>query len=367
MRLGLIGCGAITRYQHLPAIVRNRHTEIAALVDTHLPNAQRLADEHELSAVVATDYKDVIDRIDIAIVAVPPFLHSTIAVDLLRHGIHVLVEKPMGITAQDCAAMIHAARSAPCGPAVLAVGHVRRFFRNSLYVKEILERGLLGSIRSFDCREGTTKVWPRQSSTGFRYDRNLAGGGVLADIGVHVLDLLLWWFGDYRFCSDREPAFRYTDDDLGGVEANCLLEIEMQSAPGDAGQEGTLLPLTAPGIIELSRTRNLRNSWIIYGERGTLEVGTEPTSPVHLQLAGQQTELTGSATKDRTPDRRVVDIFTRQFEDFVQAVTEHRQPLTSGEDGRRVVELMEACYAHRLRFEHPWLLPTRPADGPLKG
>ncbi|MFC2023113.1 Gfo/Idh/MocA family protein [Chloroflexota bacterium] len=373
MRLGMIGCGAITKGQHLPAAASNEHTEIAALVDSHLPNAQQLADDFELSAIVAADYKEIIDKIDIAVVAVPHHLHAPIALDLLKHGIHVLVEKPMAITAHDCGQMIQAAKTAPGGPVVLAVGHIRRFFRNSLYVKEILERGFLGPIKSFDCREGTTSVWPRRSSTSFRYDKKLAGGGVLVDIGVHVLDLLLWWFGDYGCSLDGKPALRYFDDDMGGVEANCLLEIEMHPAastdtnPAGAGDRDMILTPAVSGTVELSRTRDLRNSWIICGERGTLEVSTGPNSLIHLQLDGQQTALTGSATRNRTADCRHVDVFARQYEDFLRAVTEHGKPLIPGEVGRRVVELIETCYAHKQPLQQPWLLLAPPMDGALEG
>jgi predicted dehydrogenase len=268
--------------------------------------------------------------------------------------------------------MIRAAENAPGGPLVLAVGHIRRFFRNSLYVKEVLERGLLGPIRSFDCREGTTAVWPRHSSTSFRYEKQLAGGGVLADIGVHVLDLLLWWFGDYRRSPDQGSTLRYFDDDMGGGEANSLLEIELGPAASTdtnltrAGDSGMIPAPAVSGTVELSRTRDLRNSWIIRGERGTLEVGTRSESLIHLQLDGQETALTGRATKDRVPDGRRVDIFARQLEDFLRAVTEHGVPLIPGDEGRRVVELMETCYAHRQPLEQPWMRPAPPLDGASK-
>jgi predicted dehydrogenase len=337
-----------------------------------MPNARELADEYGLSATVAADYKTIIDQVDSAVVAVPHHLHAPIALDLLKHGIHILVEKPMAITTHECGNMIQAAKTAPGGPVVLAVGHVRRFYSSSVYVKEILTHGLLGPIKSFDCREGTASAWPRRLSTSFRYDKKLAGGGVLADIGAHVLDLLLWWFGEYRRSPDQEPALRYFDDNMGGVEANCLLEIDMHpeipagTTPAGARDRDTILAPAVSGTVELSRTRDLRNSWIICGERGTLEVGTGHESLIHLQLDGQQTALTGSATKDRTPDHRLVDIFVRQYEDFVRAVTEHGKSRVPGEDGRRVVELMETCYAHKQPLEQRWWLPGSLKDDGLE-
>lgn len=351
MRLAMIGCGAITQGQHTPAALNNKDTEIAALVDVNLSNAQRLADKYGLSAFVTADYNEIVDQVDSALVAVPHHLHAPIVLDLLKHGLNVLVEKPMAITTQDCDRMMQAAQDAPGGPAVLAIGHVRRYYYNSLYVYEALQHGLLGQIESFDCREGTSHRWAQGSGSNFRFDKRRAGGGVLADIGIHVLDLLLWWFGDYGREPDPQggvgsPALRYYDDDMGGVEADCLLEIEMA-----AGMSGT---------IELSRTRDLRNTWIIRGERGILEVGTAPNASIQLQLDGQTTTLTGVATQGGVPDDRFVYIFGRQFDDFCQAVKTGGQPLISGREGRRVIDLMETCYAHRQPLPQPWLLPTLP-------
>ena len=126
-------------------------------------------------------------------------------------------------------------------------------------------------------------------------------------------------------------------------------------------------PRAVSGTVELSRTRDLRNSWIIRGERGTLEVSTGPEALIHLQLDGQQTTLTGSATERRTPDHHLVDIFARQYEDFCRAVREHGKPLIPGKEGRRVVELMEICYARKQPLVLPWLVAQPPTDRALVG
>ena len=128
-------------------------------------------------------------------------------IDLLQNEIHVLVEKPMALNSGDCQAMIESAKNAGV---VLAVGLVRRFYHLERFVKQVIDSMLLGKIIKFDLREGVVFGWPVVSDSIF--SKHNSGGGVLIDIGVHVLDLLLWWFGNYE-------TVEYYDDSMGGVEA----------------------------------------------------------------------------------------------------------------------------------------------------
>ena len=140
---------------------------------------------------------------------------------------------------------------------------------------------MLGTIRSFDVREGMVFRWPVKSAAMFSPEC----GGVLADIGTHVLDLLLWWFGDVA-------GFEYWDDAAGGVEADAVMHLEMASG--------------VTGRVELSRTRDLRNSCVIRGERGTLEVGTKTDSTVTLTPAHGQAIAVGPRDVRRTSSRRAI-------------------------------------------------------------
>ena len=164
-----------------------------------------------------TDYRELPGKVDAAVVALPNHLHAPVSVELLRQGVSVLVEKPMAINVRECDEMIAAAAA---GRATLAVGLDFRFFDSSLLVRNLLRDGLLGAIRSFDLRQGVIPRWP--FATDFLLRKEMAGGGVLADFGVHVLDLLLWWLGDWT-------AVDYRDDAVGGVESDCEMELTLGS------------------------------------------------------------------------------------------------------------------------------------------
>jgi predicted dehydrogenase len=323
LRIAVIGCGAVAERVHLPALARSRFADAAVLVDTSADRASHLASAFGARAEV--DYRSVIGSVDAAIVGVPHHLHASIASALLDASVPVLVEKPMALATSQCDAMIEASERSG---AVLAVGLLRRCSPALQWVKQALEAGALGRIESFDLREGSVYSWPVASPSMFSPE----GGGVLADAGAHVLDLVLWWFGQWR-------ALSYRDDARGGVEADCLIELEMQNG--------------VRGRIELSRTRTMRNTCVIRGAYGTIEVGTKTDAVVSLTWNGGPV-LSGRPISDAmAPPKSLVDLFEPQLEQFVRAIKHGECPAVTGYEGRRSIELIEACY----RTRQPWRLP----------
>ncbi|MCA1586824.1 MAG: Gfo/Idh/MocA family oxidoreductase [Acidobacteria bacterium] len=154
-KIGIIGCGAATEKLHLPALATLRLTP-HLLVDPNLQRAQQLAEKFNVARVAET-YESSIDGIDAAIIAVPHHLHARVSSDLLRRGIHVLVEKPLAPTEAECREVVEAARASG---AVLAVGLMRRFLNRIEWVKSALDAGVLGPLQSFDIREGFVYRWP---------------------------------------------------------------------------------------------------------------------------------------------------------------------------------------------------------------
>lgn len=332
LKLAMIGCGAIVQRIHLPVAAGSDQVEVTLLVDKDLPRAREVAEQFSVPAV-ADDYQEAIRRagtdVDAALVAIPNFLHGPVSTELLQAGIHVLVEKPMALTAAGCDKMI---RAADKSGATLTVGHNSRFAWAYRFVKQAITSGLLGELQSFELRRGGVFSWPVVSS--YAFDRKRSGGGVLIDIGPHVLDLLIWWLGDYQ-------SVKYRDDAVGGVEANCELDLRLSSG--------------LSGVIELSRDRVLDNKWVLRGDRATLEVGSGAGSPppVHLCIGDDDIVVTGVATQSTVPDKSHHAVYERQLADFCDAVRDHRKPFV-GQAGRKCIELIEACYASRQALDYPW-------------
>src|SRR6202171_6606665 len=99
IRLAILGCGAITRSEHIPAVSAHPGVHLVALVDTDLPRANALIENRGLSCKAVADYRELLGQVDAVINALPNHLHVSSNMDCLRAGVHVLCEKPLAITA----------------------------------------------------------------------------------------------------------------------------------------------------------------------------------------------------------------------------------------------------------------------------
>ncbi len=324
-RVAIIGCGAATELLHLPAFARLRLVP-ALLVDRVEARARRLA--AACGSVAATDWTARAGTFDAAVVALPHHLHAAVVGELLAAGKHVLVEKPLALTGAECDALIAAAEAAG---KVLAVGHVRRFQPAHRWLKAALDRDVLEGVLSFDLREGAPFGWPAASD--FFWRRETAGGGVMLDLGVHVLDLVLWWFGDVL-------SVEYRDDNYGGLEADAEARLRLSDY--------------REGVVEVSRTRELRNTMIVQGQRGSLEIATFGNRLLGVPTSLLQTELDG-LRGDRLPRQAPEDLFVEQLQDWLAATRGERAPFVPASEAARAVRLIEQLYARARRWEMPWV------------
>jgi len=321
VRVALIGCGTAAEYYHLPALVSEIGADSLWFVDPDVGRARALA-----AAAGAPPSHAVADArdstVDAAVVATPSHLHAEVASRLLEAGVHVLCEKPLATTA---AAGRRVAEAAAAGGSVLAVGHFRRFFPTTPLVADLVARGLCGRLQRFTAEEGYVLAWEPQSD--YWLDRERAGGGVLADLGPHVLDLLRTWLGP-----DLAVA-AYRDDSLGGVEADCVLELD---GP-------------VPGTIKLSRTRALRNEVRIECEAGAIVAPLPSPGELTLEL-GAHVHRVEVGEDDAYPAA-----FRAQLVDFLEAARNGGAPTVRAEDGVAVLDLIETAYAHRAPLQQPWV------------
>lgn len=327
VKIAVVGCGAVAERGHLPALKAAACFDVVALVDRNEGRARALADAFGVPNV-STDFARVLPEIDAAIVALPHNLHAPVSMPFLQAGKHVLVEKPMGLSGAECAEMVAMAEQSG---ARLSVGHMRRFFAGLQLAKAWLERGLVGMVRRFDFRDGYTYSWPVASDFFFR--RETAGGGVLLDTGAHTLDTVLWLLGDVA-------EFSYRDDCHGGVEADCLIELTLKSG--------------AKGVVELSRTRILRNSAVIVGDEGEMEVFFHRSELVFRPKSGRAISIKAEHTGPEAMAPGLVQMLRDQLLDWHAAIVSGREPAISGRDGLRVVVLMEEMYRRRVPLAFPW-------------
>lgn len=191
MRSAIIGCGNIYM-NHSNAIFNSDFSELAAVVDINENRAKSAAEKY--NCIYYLDYKEILkdNSIDVVHVCTPHFLHSTMAIDSIQAGKHVLVEKPLGISVKRVEEMIDAKNKYNKH---LAVAFQNRYNDTSIKAKEIIEQGALGKIRGIKA----IVTWNRDKQyylgDEWRGKWETEGGGVLINQSIHDLDLMQWLGG----------------------------------------------------------------------------------------------------------------------------------------------------------------------------
>jgi predicted dehydrogenase len=191
-RVAVIGAGAIGN-DHLASFRLHPAAEVVAIAEVSRERGRAAADHFGIPEVV-TDYRKLLARADIDVVsiALPNYLHAPVALDALRAGKHVMLDKPMATNARDAARLVAEARRRRL---VFMVGQNFRFALETQTAKQLVDRGALGEVyhakTSWVRRAGIPRIgsWFTQ--------KRFSGGGCTYDIGVHALDRCLYLMGEF--------------------------------------------------------------------------------------------------------------------------------------------------------------------------
>ena len=319
LNLVIVGAGALTESVYLPVLKNSSCFKVTALVDTNVSQAARLAELYQIPHVLSDVQALTPSQADAALIVLPNFLHASVALMLLDKGIPVLVEKPMANTSEDCKQLIEKAKQVNKS---LAVGLVRRFYPTTEFIKNAVQHNFFGKLQHFDFEEGHVFEWKLQSD--YLLSKEKAGGGVLVDTGIHLLDQMI-------YCIGFPESVDYYDDNQGGVEADCKLLVQLAN--------------DVKGTLSFSRIRTLRNTMILTFEHATLEVGLNANSEMQFTFPQQLNITTPVMHKGEVCKNK--DAFARQLEDFADSIVHKKACKVTGEQGLLSVQLVEKCYAAR--------------------
>jgi UDP-N-acetyl-2-amino-2-deoxyglucuronate dehydrogenase len=310
--MAVVGAGVAARY-HARAIA---DAAGARLVAVGRADAARAGEtEAAFGVPCETSYESLLRRADVDAVCLctPSGQHAAEAIAAARAGKHVLVEKPMALTLADADAMIVAAREAGVR---LGVTFQRRTEPAYTSLRNALQAGELGRVVLAIVALPYVRTQAYYDDAPWRGTWDQDGGGVLMNQGIHLVDLLVWLLGDVEEVEARVATAAHR------IEVEDVVAANMRFA---SGALGTIAATTcaAPGFPHRVE---------VYGTRGGVQV--EGDGSAGATAAGAGASATGiSATAH-----------ARLVADFVAAVREGREPLVSGEEGRRALAVVLAVY-----------------------
>lgn len=311
IRIGMIGTGVIS-HSHVSRLLQENGVRIAALADPSESGRETLIQRYSLHEVQSYDsHKEMLERcpLDALVICTPHTLHYEHARDALALGKHVLIEKPFTCSSKEAEELIALAKDANL---VLMVSYQRRFYPQFCYIRDAIANGTIGSLTSVTGL--LIQDWKDSQAGTWRQIPSLSGGGMLMDSGSHILDTILWTTG----LTPTSVA-----PQLHCHEA----PVEIDSFTAIRFGEG---PIGSLNIIGKSPSPYFSESYAFIGEKGGLFYDNRK---VVLRLNGEnpiEPELSATAGN---PDNS-----------FVESIRGRRESEISGEDGLRVVRVIEMIY-----------------------
>jgi len=317
IRYGVVGLGHIAQVAVLPAFKNSENSELVAIVSGESEKREELGKKYRLKHVYSyEDYDRALSEIDAVYIAVPNHLHREYAVRAAEAGVHVLCEKPMAVTEEECQAMIDTAEQ---HQAKLMIAYRLHFEAGNLEAIQLAESGKLGDLRVFtsEFAQQVTKDNVRVTEATER------GGGPVYDMGVYCIN-----GARYLFRAEPTEIFAITAND--GEKRFENVE-EMTSVVMRFPEERIATFTCSFGAADVSR-------YTLVGTEGLLM--SDPAYEYAMEI---KHELTiGGKKKTRTFPKR--DQFAAELVYFSECILKNKNPEPSGLEGLADVRIVQAIY-----------------------
>ncbi|MFR2772764.1 MAG: Gfo/Idh/MocA family protein [Clostridium sp.] len=332
MKYALIGCGRIAT-NHIKAALNNQ-LEIAAVCDIQPDHIKKLLERHGLWADDSikhyTDYKAMIAEVqpELVSIAAESGIHAEIAIFCIKHGVHVIIEKPMAMSMADANEIIRLSEERNVK---VSACHQNRFNIAVQEMRQALEAGRFGKLShgSIHVRWNRNQNYYTQAPWRGTWAQD---GGALMNQCIHGIDLLRWTFG-----GEVEEVYGQTRQQF-----HDYLEAE------DVGMAVVKFKNGAIATIEGTTNvypKNLEETLYIFGEKGTVKIGGTSTNNIDVWDFADETE---ADMKNKGLEEETNNVYgnghTSLFADMMDAIQTNRKPYVDAYAGRDALELVLAIY-----------------------
>jgi predicted dehydrogenase len=343
LRVGIIGAGGIAQGAHVPGYQATEGVELYAACDVVEGRAQAMADKVGIPHIF-TSYEEMLKlpELDIVSVCTPPFAHKDATIAALQAGKHVMCEKPMALDGAEAQEMVDVWKAVRGRfGTTFSIGFQSRHTRNARLLKRYIDAGELGELYY-----GRTAALRRRGVPGWGVftDRSKNGGGPLIDIGVHALDLALWFLGHPEPASVYGVTYRKFGNRAGvynpwGAWDPKTFDVEDSAFAMIRFRNGATLQLECSWALNIEKSMSQ-----------TVLCGTEGGAQLHPFKIFQERHGT---IVDVVPPEGVTEGQGRseppshvlEMQAFVKAIREGSDPLVMPEQALMVSRIVDAIYA----------------------
>lgn len=326
-RLGwaVVGLGKFATEQILPSFAECKRSKLMALVSGDRAKAERIAQQYGVNPQNIYNYQNYDSirdnpEVDVIYIILPNGLHAEYTIRGAQAGKHIMCEKPMANTPQDCQAMIDACRQAN---RKLMIAYRAQYEPYNLAAIEIARgKKELGKLKAIVADHGRV-VNPAEPQDRWRLDKELAGGGSLPDIGIYSLNAARYITGEEPIAISAMMYSTPNDPRFQEVEENVNFTLRFPS--------GVLANCTSS--YGYSDTKRIQ----VFGSEGTLELS--PATDYYQHRLFVETK---KVREERNIDEK--NQFALEMDHLSECIQQNKQPKTPGEEGLQDVKLIHTIY-----------------------
>lgn len=328
IKLAVIGCGLIGK-RRAAEIAKDSSAELVYAVDVDEKNTKPL--QNQYGCKISTDWKTVVNLpdLDAIIVSTPNHLAKPIGMASLKAQKHLLIEKPFGKNLEESKALLEEAKKSKKF-LVIKTGFNHRYHPAISTAKKWIEEKKIGKLFSIRARyghggrPGMEKEW--------RASRDLCGGGELLDQGIHIIDLVRWFGGDWK--------------EVYGTIDTQFWQIDVEDNAYVLGK--TCQDVHVLFHVSWTQWKNLF-SFELFGDKGSIHIqglggsyGPETLELISRKQDGGKPDVTTLVYPDEDISWRL------EWQEFKEAILENRIPSGNGEDGWRANQVIGAIQTSTL-------------------
>ena len=319
-RVAVIGLGSVAQMVHLPNLVKIKNAEISAVAEISKSRLNQVADKFNIKNRYR-DYNDLLndDQTDSVIISTPTHLHKQIAIDCLNAGKDVLVEKPLARNSIEGKEVVECAKK---NKRKLMIGMNLRYRPDSMLIRSLINAGEIGVPYYIKCG------WIRKQSSSEKWftKREEAGGGVILDLGINLVDLALW-LADYpkALSSSTKNYFHNSrnieDTSVSFIRCEKSLTISIEASWNMAEEKDSFFAN-------------------VYGTKGS--IGINPFKLIKL-LNDEQIDL--GSTFNESPTEAFKKSYLNELKSFIGAIRGLNPVFSSGEEALQLLKIAETMYS----------------------
>ena len=320
VKVALIGAGYISDY-HARGLQSLPDVEIASVVGLPIEAAEEFAQKYNIKDVT-TDALSLAKRddIDAVVISTPNKFHAPYAIEFMNNGKDVFIEKPMAMNSTEGEEVMNAAQK---NERIVLVGHMWRFDEEAQFVKKVVDSGKLGNVIKTK-GYGIHENW---GPGGWFTQKEIAGGGALADMGVHAIDTIRFILGDPKPIEVYAKIGTYFGD--YDVDDTGIIIITWDNGATSIIESGWWHPhMDGPEA-----------STQIFGTKGYISL-----FPTELKMQDENTRKEFQIPNVQKSEHCDQSIYTKQMEHFVECIRSRKQPNPGFSEGQTVLHIVDAAY-----------------------